>query len=302
MACYHPIDAWRSPGGAIVFQGRSRIGQFQIPCGQCIGCRLERSRQWAVRCLHEAQLHSYNSFITLTYSDEHFRPSLEYKDFQNFMKRLRKSKAYFDVTLWKHAPSYYMCGEYGEQYKRPHFHACLFGCVFPDRTVWKAGSTPDLTIYRSKELEGLWPFGFSSIGEVTFASAAYVARYIMKKINGNEASKHYERVDADTGEIINVKPEFNRMSLKPAIGKGWIEKYQGDVYPHDYVIVNGHKCKPPRYYDKYLETVSLPDFESLRVGRNDKRLAAKDDNTPERLKTKEAVTKAKHSLKKRNTE
>jgi len=292
MPCFHPLKAYRARDGLITFSKKpgSPNTPLDLPCGQCVGCRLERSRQWAVRCLHEAQLHEYNSFITLTYDDAHFRPSLEYKDFQDFLKRLRKKKGQL---------RYYMCGEYGEQYQRPHFHACLFGVAFPDRTVWRAGSRPDLTIYRSKELEALWPFGFSSVGAVTFQSAAYVARYIMKKITGDKAEKHYERVDGETGEIVNVRPEFNRMSLKPGIGKGWIEKYHSDVYPHDYVIVNGQKCKPPRYYDKML---SDPAIESLRTSRNKKRLAGKADQTPERLRDREKVATAKLKLKKRPTE
>jgi len=101
MPCYSPITGYRSkeinPTGkrSIVFnpaKAEQRDQALQISCGQCIGCRLERSRRWAVRCMHEAQMHRYSCFLTLTYSDE-FLPSdgtLVLKDFQDFMKRLRK--------------------------------------------------------------------------------------------------------------------------------------------------------------------------------------------------------------------
>lgn len=93
MTCFHPIPAYRDGDGPIQFHDTGKGRPIEIPCGQCIGCRLERSRQWAMRCVHEASLHDDNCFVTLTYNDQHI-PSdagLRHRDYQLFMKRLRKA-------------------------------------------------------------------------------------------------------------------------------------------------------------------------------------------------------------------
>lgn len=292
MACFHPISAWQLEDGTVVFVERSSVARsLTLPCGQCVGCRLERSRQWAVRCVHESQMHDFSVFVTLTYDNDHLRSSsLIYRDFQLFMKRLRKAKG---------PVRFYMCGEYGEGGSRPHFHACLFGVFFEDREVLKvlpSGST----LYTSEELKRLWPFGFSSIGDVTFESAAYVARYVMKKVTGSGAADHYLSVSAATGEVVERVPEFNRMSLKPGIGAKWFEKYAREVYPRDFVVLNGVKMKPPKYYDKVLEKTDLGKAADVEFGRLQRMATAEYDNSPERLKVREVVTKSRLSFKKRS--
>lgn len=302
MACFRPVAAWRPvdpvtgqpTGEKLVWRERPHTREIQIPCGQCIGCRLERSRQWAVRCMHESQMHEHNAFITLTYSDEYAprNMSLDYRDFQLFMKRLRKRFG---------SVRFYMCGEYGEQFSRPHFHACLFGIFFEDRQLFKrlpSGSR----IYTSKTLEELWPYGFSSIGDVTFESAAYVARYIMKKVTGQRAEEHYQYLDMSTGELSQRTPEFTRMSLKPGIGAEWIKRYRADVYTTDGVIVRGVKCKPPRYYDSFLESVDPFAREYLEFLRYERSKACADDSTEDRLAVREQVAKARLAFKKRTLE
>lgn len=245
--CTSPLKAWRDPVRGVSFARTSHSGEeLELPCGQCWECRFKRSRDWAIRCMHEAQLHDHNSFITLTYSPEHLPAdnSLHYDHFQRFMKRLRKHA--------KCNIRFYMCGEYGENFGRPHYHACIFGFDFPDKKF--LSQTPGgERLYTSDVLSKLWPFGLSSIGSVTFNSAAYVARYIMKKITGDRAFNHYNEVDSD-GVIVNSRtPEFTRMSLKPGIGAGWLEKFHSDVYPHDHVIVKGKESSVPRYYDKLVK-------------------------------------------------
>lgn len=300
MRCTSPIAAWQTSDGAIHFQAPvTRPGaKLQIPCGQCVNCRLRRARDWATRCVHEAQMHEHNEYITLTYDDDHYTPSLIYRDFQLFMKRLRKQRACFDVTTWQYTPRYYMAGEYGELNGRPHFHAALFGVRFSDRQFLK-NTSAGYPIYTSKTLEDLWRYGYSSTADVTFESAAYIARYIMKKITGDNAAQHYETINEATGEITTRTPEFNRMSLKPAIGARWIERYQGDVYPHDRVVINGTQFKPPRYYDEYLKLKHQDEHQQIKNNRKEKAKLTKHDNTPERLKAHDDVTKARLNLKKR---
>lgn len=206
MVCYYPMHAFQSRhqganGKCEVLFNRSvalRKGykEIKLSCGQCVGCRLERSRQWAVRCMHEASLHKHNCFITLTFSPAALaareNPSLDVRDFQLFMKRYRKR---FGEGI-----RFFHCGEYGDKLGRPHYHACIFGHDFEDKYFWRK-SDSGYPVYRSPVLEELWTHGFSEIGTVTFDSAAYVARYIMKKVNGKDAKDHYTSVDLGTGEV-----------------------------------------------------------------------------------------------------
>ena len=149
--------------GSITFIERQRfdtVRSLQLPCGRCIGCRLERSRQWAMRCVHEASLSPYNSFITLTYDDAHlpYRSDLDYPAFQRFLKRLRKTAS---------SPvRFYMCGEYGPLTQRPHYHACLFNFDFADKTYWRT-SDAGSRCYRSELLDRLWGLGHAECGAVT---------------------------------------------------------------------------------------------------------------------------------------
>lgn len=298
MPCYHPMPAVRMSDGSVKFISRNKRGvegSLELPCGQCIGCRLERSRQWAIRCLHEASLHESNAFITLTYDESNLPPggTLVYRDFQLFMKRLRKVAG--KVT-------FYVGGEYGEDLSRPHFHACIFGYDFPDKVYLKKASDGS-KLFTSKLLEKLWPAGMSCTGNVTFASAAYIARYCVQKVNGDGAKSHYETVTED-GEVIQRLPEFNHMSLKPAIGKRWLERFQSDVYPRDYVVVNGVRCKPPAYYDTLFEKENPGVFSELVAQRElDMDGLRKHDHLefwPARMNAKESVQLARSNMLKRS--
>lgn len=287
MACFHPLSAWQTDSGEVVFAERGKIRRsLTLPCGQCIGCRLERSRQWAVRCMHENSMHKDSCFITLTYDDDHVPTdySLDYRVFQKFMKRLRKLKG---------PCRFFMCGEYGEQFSRPHFHACLFGCFFDDREPFRLLDS-GCKVYTSKTLERLWPFGFSSIGDVTFESAAYVARYVMKKVTGPLADEHYRIINYATGEFVDRVPEFCQMSLKPGIGATWFEKYKREVFPRDRVVVNGVETRVPKYYDKLLAeepTLMSDEIEFKRYVKSLELLAS--ESSPERLRVREQVTLAR---------
>ncbi len=300
MPCYHPIDAAKAPDGTIVFSKFERfpyVSKLRLPCGQCVGCRLDRARQWATRIMHETTLHQKNSFITLTYDDNNLPGStpgigtLQHADFQKFFKRLRRRLEYHTGTSSN--LRYYMAGEYGTTFGRPHFHAILFGYDFPDKELWKRTPSNSL-IYRSKELESLWPFGYSSIGDVTFESASYVARYVMKKITGDDADWHYSYTELETGEIHQLEPEYAQMSRRPGIGKGWLEKYHSDVYPHDFVEIRGKLAPPPKYYDKIIQTMTNKyEWDEILDKRQKRAKLNPADKTRERLLVKEKVQKAK---------
>lgn len=321
MPCFHPLSAWQVDEEPVVFKEVANAKALKLPCGQCIGCRLERSRQWAVRCMHEASLHADNVFVTLTYSDDwKVSESLVYGDFQDFVKRLRRFNirrlraegAALPRSCQVSCVRHYMAGEYGEEFRRPHFHAILFGVFFPDREFFRNGPGGH-KLWRSATLERLWPHGFSSIGDVTLESAAYVARYVTKKVTGDRAAEHYGEIcEPVTGEIRAKVPEFNRMSLKPGIGAEWFRRYQAEVYPRDFVVVNGVKQKPPRYYDKLLaarywdvvewceKPLFFRELESVEFDRGAKALAAWYDNRRERLEVREVVTKSRLTFRKRS--
>lgn len=287
MACYHPISAWHDrTTGSVDFSDRGRGDRIDLPCGRCVGCRLERSRQWATRIMLEAKAHDQTSFLTLTYSDEHLPnpPSLQYKHYQDFMKRLRRRTG--------RPVRFFMCGEYGSNTFRPHYHACLFGEDFSaDRYLWSVTSAGH-PLYRSPLLEELWPLGNTLIGNLSFESAAYVARYILKKVTGDLAADHYAWTDPDTGEVHQRTPEFCRMSLKPGIGATWYDKYKSDVVTHDTVVINGVATKPPRYFDKLLKRSDPLAMEDAKDRRAFEGYGRRADNTDRRLADREEVTLA----------
>ena len=267
---------------------------LDLACGQCIGCRLERSRQWAVRCIHEASMYDENCFITLTYSDENlpWDGSLRKTDFQKFMKRLRKH--YDEKTI-----RYFHCGEYGEQTLRPHYHALLFNHDFDDRELWS--ERDGISVYRSETLERIWPLGQSTIGELNFETAAYTARYCMKKITGKNLEKidpetglkPYERMHVQTGELITVQPEYVSMSLKPGIGKTWYDEFKADCYPSDFITHKGKKFRVPKYYDKLYQQEDPEGMEGIKRSRTLKGWEHKDDQTKERLEAREKCASAR---------
>lgn len=239
------------------------------PCGSCLGCRLEYSRQWAVRCFHESQLHENNSFLTLTFNDENLPEdkSIRKKELQNFIKKLRRR---IDPVKVRH----FSCGEYGDSKKthRPHYHVCLFGYSFPDLEVVRCKKTGYYEnkfkvrnyskLYTSKMLEKTWNKGFVTVGELNYESAAYVARYVVKKVKGKKEKEHYGDKEAP----------FALMSRMPGLGKTWLERYTTDVYPKDYFHINGKKHKPPRYYDSILQRMDPEQYEILKQKRRLKAL------------------------------
>lgn len=291
MPCYKPLKAWYGKNltalgkRAVVFTRKDAYTdlQLELPCGRCIGCKLEKSRQWAMRCTHEQQLHKHTCFLTLTYSPENLPPfgTLVLKDVQNFLKRLRK--ALHPIKL-----RFFLCGEYGELEGRPHYHIILYGYDFPDKKPWRKTPRGD-QLYRSPKLEKIWDLGASEIGSVTFESAAYVARYSTKKITGPMAADYYSRVDLDTGEVFNIKPEFATMSRRPGIGAGWFDIYQTDAYPKDSLVLRGKQMRPPRFYDNRYEMLSPEGMQKIRAKRKREGKKSVDNQTPERLAVREEI-------------
>ncbi len=303
MPCYSPLKGWKNKEGGLTFRkSESLLQTMEVACGQCLGCRLDRSRVWAMRITHEASLHNDtngNSFVTLTYDNENLPSdwSLKKKHYQDFMKRLRK-----------HYPQkikYYHAGEYGKICKhgfdlekqkcplcnlgRPHYHACLFNLSFEDLEPYS--QSYGTTRYTSETLQSIWQHGFVDVGKLEYQSAAYVARYIMKKVTGEPAKDHYENINPD-GEIIRLQPEYSTMSN--GLGRDWYQKFKSDCYPSDEIPVpgTGNIKKAPRYYDKLLEKDDPEMHLVVKQNREKFKLLHKEEYTPERLMTKYKVKKA----------
>lgn len=231
-------------------------------------------------------MHERNSFVTLTYSDEKVPKDfgLDLRDWQLFRKRLREMVGPF---------RFFCAGEYGGATLRPHYHAILFGLDFEDdRVLLKR--TQGRPLWTSPLLEKEWGKGHVSIGEVTPESIGYVTKYCVKKQQA--LHRRCERVDADTGECWSVRPEFVTMSRRPGLGAKWFEKFAGDVYPSDEVVLSGRRHRPPRFYDLKLEATELERIKSKRRDQAKARLA---DETPERRAVRERVAVARLGILKR---
>lgn len=226
MACYYPLDAWKAasvnPSGkrGVVFSLRDGLVDqpLQVPCGKCIGCRADQSLMWSIRAYHESTLHDKTCFVTLTYDDAHLPADgkISKHDLQCFFKRLRKDYPPRQIR-------YIACGEYGEQTRRPHYHAILYG---EDFLHDKISISDDL--YTSPTLLRYWKAGHVTIAPVTLASIMYVCGYVNKKIG-----------DEDT---------FSLMSRRPGIGHDWLKKYKDDLRRTGTVTIEGREFPvPPRY-------------------------------------------------------
>lgn len=326
MACLNPIRAYRQKRGSYILWKRPSDGlmphfaPFPIPCGKCYGCRLEYSRQWAVRMMLESQLHDFNYFLTISYAPAHLPAmgTIVKKDLQDFHKRLR---IYYERHYEHTGIRYYCCGEYGEKKGRPHYHGIYFNLPIFDLELYKESNGNKY--YRSKTIEEIWGKGMIIIANVTFESCGYVARYVTKKIDSQKKHKQttqvvsvkptkdakvikrirwidgnglqQERCIYDKTETIRTiihddywkAPEFSIMSKNPAIGLDWLFKYWKDVYRDDFIILNGRKIKPPKYFDTIIRNASKdvnPDFwQNVKKKRVDNRIDYEDDYYDVRL-------------------
>ena len=272
--------------------GAFAVESFEVPCGRCIGCKLDRARAWAVRITHEAQLYDSNRFATFTYADEYLPASrsLEYGDFQGFMKRLRRSHRGVSPGPEGNYPLRFFCaGEYGSKRLRPHFHAVLFNLKMEDERRMQNGSM------QSPKLERLWKKGTVQLDEVNPRTAAYVAGYSLKKVYGPRAMAYYEDVvNLKTGEVTRRRPEFVCMSLKPGIGSEWFRRYGKDLNGDFAVTHDGRRSKVPRYYWERMKLEGDPVvIEAMEYARYLRAVERRGENTPERRAVREVVAQAK---------
>ena len=248
----------------------------EIPCGRCMSCRLEHSRQWANRCMLEAKSYENNQFITLTYDDENLPTTkginiktgevnytygtLKPKDLTKFMKDLRR---YYQYHYGIDNIRFYSCGEYGSKTERPHYHIIAFNLPIYDKEYLFTNPKTQTKNYTSEIISKIWKKGIVGIADVTWESCAYVARYVLKKAKGKEAVEIWN----DTKR----EQEFTRMSRNPGIGKEYYEKHKNEIYEHDEIWLKNKKgaikAKPCRYYDKLYDLDSPEIMEAIKNSR-----------------------------------
>lgn len=315
MSCYHPLKAFvvgKNPSGKDnlmvcaygVHHLERRNGHImkidsdfvspyaeqvflnwkEIPCGHCDGCRIDRSRDWANRCMLEMQYHTDAWFVTLTYNDEHLPlayavdettgearevATLSKRDWQLFMKRLRK--------ITGQELRFFMCGEYGPKTYRPHYHAIIYGLKLDDVQFFSQRMLGKkiYTYYQSVTLQNAWsvlecdckgerqrnPIGHVLLGKVTWETCAYVARYCLKKAYGS---------DGDILKKYGVTPEFVLMSRRPGIARQWFDEHP-ECYEYDFINIctpdGGKKVRPPKYFDRLFDAESPEVMADLKKKR-----------------------------------
>jgi len=264
-----------------------------------------------------------NCFITLTFNDDKLpaNESLDVSLFQKFMKRFRKflHKVEYEKLLERFPTvnkrllrklastrsriRFFHCGEYGSKTGRPHYHACIFKYDFPDKVFYTERN--GYKLFTSQILQDLWtdpsdglPYGYCSVGSLTFESAAYVARYILKKVNGKAADLHYVVFDDpengvlatdEDGNVLTVKPEYVTMSRRPGIGKIWFDKYHKRTFDWDNVVMNGREIRVPKYYDSQFELIDPDRLQKIKDSRKAKAERFAAHNTADRLAVRERL-------------
>lgn len=278
MPCYHPLIAYdlspkysthldkkiisfnASPQTALKATREGRV--LQLPCGQCIGCRIQYSREWADRCMLELSYHDSAYFATLTYDDAHLPVSysvdkasgeafpvatLVPRDLQLFMKRLR---FHFNNDNIR----FFACGEYGSTTFRPHYHLILFGLHLNDLVPYKKSRLGD-DYFDSESFQSCWcdsngdRLGMTVLSTVNWNTCAYVARYVVKKNKGPNSKDDYEN--------LGIVPQFSRMSLKPGIGRLYYDENKEKIWKYDKINIStpdgGLSFAPPRFFKKILQ-------------------------------------------------
>lgn len=280
MTCYGPTIGYyaakpnENGKRSIVFDKRKSLSgvPIKLPCGKCVGCRHDYARTWAIRCMHEKQMHDASSFLTLTYDDAHLpeNNSLRKRELQLFMKRLRQ---HVYRSSGVDGIRFYGCGEYGSETFRPHYHVLLFNYDFVDKVFVKNSGSGE-PLFRSDVLAGLWEDGEHFIGAVTAQSCAYVSRYVLKKV-GKEFTPD------------GCEKEFTCMSRRPGIAATWFKKYHRGVYDWDNVVFGSAEVRPPRYYDTKFEEIDAKRLEVLKRRRRSLAMLNRVDSTKARLRVRE---------------
>lgn len=262
------MRAWKTPAG-ITFRRPANDDrqQLQLPCGGCLGCRMSKARDWAVRCALELKDHSRACWVTLTYDDKYCPPALRKDHLSIWLKRLRAREP--DTTI-----RFFACGEYGERTQRPHFHSIIYG----------------LPTTAHGTFEKTWRKGHVRTDPLTPAAISYVAGYVTKKQKLPLLDPGI-RVDPETGEEYHYQPAFQHMSRRPGIGSSarqyWTSWRKTAIW-------HGKEVPVPRYlHEAYKSNASTDALETLEFDKYLYNLSR--DHDPQRLEAQAMIDHAKHS-------
>lgn len=302
MTCFHTIRAWKLDDGSMTFvrpkNYNSQVQELQIPCGKCIGCALDKSSDWACRCWCEMQQWENNCFITLTYNNENLPEGgyLVKKDLQDFMKRLR----YYHkgIQEWtnpqtgkKEYPIRFLaCGEYGpgeNSTHRPHYHILIFNWKPQDKLKFYKENHNGDRILISKEITDIWGKGFTTVGDLTYKSACYVARYCTKKM--------FKGVKHATLKKALIEPEFILMSRNGGIGIKYWKDYQQAILKREGILIKiGDKVKNrniPKYFEKKYKENNEKKYERYKEKK-----IIKGKNKLKEILSKTSLTESEYKL------
>lgn len=333
--CTSPLRAWKTGRGKLSFRGPTRLvgpfgfanksgynQEYELPCGQCIECRIARSVEKAVRIMHEVKIEEEltsrkSTFVTLTY-DKYSVPyvyesvdgtdvyrtdrmTLVKDDVQKFLARLREHKRRRKEDKIR----YFVAGEYGDKDFRPHYHAVLIGCEFKDEYLFSK-SSKGYDMSRSDDLELLWTKGYCTIEEITMDSLIYICKDIVKRVTESDNDAHRKWLRDNNVKSVDEyyngrQKEFHLQSGKPGLGARWIDKYQSDVFPFcELPKINGVNHPVPRYYidrivKKEMELSGKklePSKTKVMIGRRSAlRKRKRDENYEDRLIDRNEIKK-----------
>lgn len=306
MTCFHPIKVYAQTKADLTippndyyelkkvsFRESKSRKKIEIPCGHCLGCRLDHASIWATRITLEAKDWKHCCFVTLTYNPENLPTkngygTLQKEDLQNFMKRLR----YYHEgeETWIHPLKeivekpirYFACGEYGSKGKRPHYHLAIFNWEPKDLIKYKMNKHGQWS-FISKELEKIWGKGFVVVEELNYNTAAYIARYVQKKAgilpNPREYTENItpvKKIDERNGqEFIHYKkeikkqeyiinPEFVVMSRGVGIGRRYWNENKQKIKRNKGILLKiedkVHLKPIPRYFKKLWEDENYEEY------------------------------------------
>lgn len=267
MPCYHPIPAWRSQHRVQLHKQLPDSTPLQVPCGTCVGCLSTRAQHWALRSHLEAMDHRQTCVATLTYDDAYLPNALQKRDLQLFLKRLRKRN--------EHTIRYFACGEYGELYGRPHYHAILFGLSSGDSSINDA-----------------WQLGRIDTDNASIPAINYITGYTAKKIGWRHADR-YEKLNKETGELYTWEPPFQVMSRRPGLGSTAKKHYHSWAL---YAISNGAKISIPRYYKTAYTEQAKPNEQEETDYKKYQHALTRHEITEQQLNTKEIIHHARNKL------
>lgn len=212
---------------------------IDVPCGRCIECLQDKSKEWSYRILCESLQYKQNCMITLTYKNTN--GELCKRDLQLFLKRLRKK-------LYPRKIRFFACGEYGSKGLRPHYHIIIFN--FCPNDLKPLYFENDYVVYNSKFISDVWSLGFISVMFLNPYNTKYVSKYLQKLNNYKEKK---------------VKP-FLVMSNRPGIGYNYFVKNLDSLLFDDRLYYNGNFIRLPRYVLKIAQR-NLKDITELKDNR-----------------------------------